>query len=236
MLLRHTFRQTARCLSTRIVVNEQFVRERITHDRDSLVKRLKKMGRFRFTKPLVDAAVIIPMCEVEGRLSILYTLRSPSLYHHGGQVSFPGGKVDDTDATRSHTAIRECEEELGIKRDKIDVWAELQHFPDRTETFCITPVLCFIRDFNMEELEPSEEEVGDVFTVPITHFLHPSNQGKTSFRNGWTFPTFPNTKHQVWGMTAVMTEILLSAAFSDFYKPKLRLPKKNQKTVEGIWL
>jgi len=45
--------------------------------------------------------------------------------------SFPGGKVEDSDATRSHTALRECEEELGISRDKIEVWAELQEIPDR---------------------------------------------------------------------------------------------------------
>ena len=64
------------------------MRERIVKDRDTLVKRLKKMGRFRFTKPPVDAAVIIPMCKVEGRLSILYTLRSPALYSHGGQVRY----------------------------------------------------------------------------------------------------------------------------------------------------
>ena len=89
ILLRHarcfSTRHT-RCLSTRITINEQFVRQRIVNDRESLVKRLKKMGRFRFTKPPVDAAVIIPMCEVDGRLSILYTLRSPALYSHGGQV------------------------------------------------------------------------------------------------------------------------------------------------------
>ena len=78
-------------------------------------------------------------------------------------------------------------------------------------------------------------QVSDIFTVPITHFLHPSNQGYTRFRNGWVFPTFPNCKHQVWGMTAVMTETLLSNAFSDFYKAKLRLPKKNQ-NLQEMWL
>lgn len=94
MLLRHTRHirclsiPITRCLSTRITINEQFVRQRILNDRESLVKRLKKMGRFRFTKPPVDAAVIIPMCEVEGRLSILYTLRSPALHNHGGQVRY----------------------------------------------------------------------------------------------------------------------------------------------------
>ena len=94
ILLRHTRHiryssiQINRGLSTRITINEQFVRERIVNDRYTLVKRLKKMGRFRFTKPPVDAAVIIPMCDVEGRLSILYTLRSPALYSHGGQVRY----------------------------------------------------------------------------------------------------------------------------------------------------
>ena len=56
--------------------------------------------------------------------------------------SFPGGKVDASDDSRSHTAIRECEEELGIRRDQVDVWAELQHFPDRvSETIKINDIL-----------------------------------------------------------------------------------------------
>ncbi|XP_066929903.1 mitochondrial coenzyme A diphosphatase NUDT8-like [Clytia hemisphaerica] len=227
--------QSVRQFTTRIVVNEQFVRQRILGDKEALIKRLKRGGRFRFTRPPKNAAVVIPLCEMDGRLSILFTLRSPHLYNHGGQVSFPGGKVDDTDASRSHTAVRECVEELGINRDKIDVWVELQEFPDRTRTFCITPVLCFINDLELEELKPSEEEVGDIFTTPITSLIHPSNQGYTSFRNGWTFPVFPNCKHQVWGMTAVMTEVLLANAFSEFYKMKLRLPDKKRKPFEK-WL
>ena len=43
--------------------------------------------------------------------------------------------MDDTDVSRSHTAVRECVEELGIDRDKIDVWVELQEFPDRVSCF-----------------------------------------------------------------------------------------------------
>uniref|UniRef100_A0A7M5UTG8 Nudix hydrolase domain-containing protein n=1 Tax=Clytia hemisphaerica TaxID=252671 RepID=A0A7M5UTG8_9CNID len=207
--------QSVRQFTTRIVVNEQFVRQRILGDKEALIKRLKRGGRFRFTRPPKNAAVVIPLCEMDGR--------------------FPGGKVDDTDASRSHTAVRECVEELGINRDKIDVWVELQEFPDRTRTFCITPVLCFINDLELEELKPSEEEVGDIFTTPITSLIHPSNQGYTSFRNGWTFPVFPNCKHQVWGMTAVMTEVLLANAFSEFYKMKLRLPDKKRKPFEK-WL
>ena len=72
--------------STRIVVNEQFVRHRVIDGREKLVKSLKQASRFRFTKPAKKAAVVVPLCKVDGRLSILYTLRTPGLYSHGGQV------------------------------------------------------------------------------------------------------------------------------------------------------
>ena len=74
-------------MSTLLTINENYVRERLFGDKEKLIKSLRSKGRLRFRdKPRLKAAVIIPICEVNGKVSFLFTLRAAGLYSHAGQV------------------------------------------------------------------------------------------------------------------------------------------------------
>ncbi|XP_046388508.1 uncharacterized Nudix hydrolase NudL isoform X2 [Ischnura elegans] len=95
------------------------------NNREKCVSRLQKMPAIRLKPgevPRRQAAVLVPICVANGRVSLLYTLRSSSMRKNASQVSFPGGMRDDTDRDLVHTALRETEEELGIPQDSVDVW------------------------------------------------------------------------------------------------------------------
>ena len=78
------------------------------------------------------AAVLIPVIGRDQEPTILLTRRSDDLNHHAGQVSFPGGRHEKSDSNMIDTALRETEEEIGLKRDAVEVIGELPKYETRT--------------------------------------------------------------------------------------------------------
>jgi len=79
----------------------------------------------------VAAAVLVPVVNQPGGPTLLFTQRTSHLHDHAGQISFPGGRVDDGDADRVATALREAEEETGIDRSRVQVIGRLPDFDIR---------------------------------------------------------------------------------------------------------
>ncbi|XP_058382225.1 mitochondrial coenzyme A diphosphatase NUDT8 isoform X2 [Diceros bicornis minor] len=149
------------------------------------------------------AAVLVPLCLVRGVPALLYTLRSSRLAgRHKGDVSFPGGKCDPTDRDVVHTALRETHEELGLAVPEEHVWGILQ---------------------------PTHDQVDEVFALPLAHLLQAKNQGYTHFCQGgrfsYTLPVFLHGPHRVWGITAVITEFTLQLLAPGAYQPRLAIPQ-----------
>ncbi|MEM8542308.1 MAG: CoA pyrophosphatase, partial [Pseudomonadota bacterium] len=91
-------------------------------------------GDFRFNPDLEkmirngaqrEAAVLIGVLEGANGPSVLLTERTAKLRSHSGQIAFPGGRVDDTDRTYAETALRECEEEVGIGGEHLEIVGEM---------------------------------------------------------------------------------------------------------------
>ena len=135
---------------------------------------------------------------------VILTKRSSHLKHHPGQIAFPGGKLDPTDASLEAAALRETTEEIGLPAECVHILGTLP--PHETVTgFRVTPFVGHVhRDFTTR---PEAGEVDEAFVVPLHHLLNPGNyliqsrlwQGQ--LRRYYTVPWGP---YYIWGATARM--------------------------------
>ncbi|XP_067658472.1 mitochondrial coenzyme A diphosphatase NUDT8-like isoform X1 [Haliotis asinina] len=170
------------------------------------------------------SAVLVPLCTVNGEPAFLFTLRSSSLRSHRGQVSFPGGKMDDTDRDPVHTALRETWEELGISMETVDVWGTMMDLPTRVPGGKVTPVIGYCGEVDVNRLSISEDEVELVFTRTIKSICEPKHNGLTQFRTspGYTLPVFLGGEHRIWGLTAMILHMALTTIAPGLYRNKIR--------------
>lgn len=92
---------------------------------------------------LRKASVLIGFVERPTGLNVVLTKRAAHLKHHPGQISFPGGKYEESDGTLYQTAMRETREEIGIQEDQIEILGQLPELVTVSK-FAVTPVLAFI--------------------------------------------------------------------------------------------
>ncbi|HLY04153.1 MAG TPA: CoA pyrophosphatase [Rhizomicrobium sp.] len=155
------------------------------------------------SQELVAAAVLLPIIRRRDP-TLLFTRRTDHLARHAGQVSFPGGRWHPDDSSLTGTALRETEEETGIESTRLAVTGFLDAYETGTG-FAILPVVALIDEgFS---LRPNTEEVAEIFEVPLTFLLDPSNCGKGS--REWrghqrAFYTFAWRGHTIWGATAAI--------------------------------
>lgn len=117
---------------------------------------------------LWDAAVLMPLVEVEGQLCVLFEQRAQNMRRQPGEICFPGGHVDSKDASFAITALRETCEEIGICQDRIKIIGELDALVTHSGPI-IHPFVGFLD--NMDNIKLSSNEVERVFTVPLKFFL-----------------------------------------------------------------
>lgn len=153
---------------------------------------------------LRPAAVLVPVVVREGGLTMLLTRRTDHLHDHPGQVSFPGGRVDEGDASPVAAALREAEEEIGLTRDRIQLLGQLPLY--RTGTgFEVTPVVGLVEP--PFDLKLDAFEVAEVFEVPLSFLLDERNHQRHSIevrgrlREYWAMPY---EGYYIWGATAGM--------------------------------
>jgi len=167
-----------------------------------------EMAELLGNTPRRPAAVLVGLREgVQPRLVL--TVRTDNLPSHAGQVAFPGGRSDPEDADAVATALRESEEEIGLARKLVKPIG----FLDRFETisgYCITPVVARIDP--EARLYPAPAEVAEVFEVPLSFFLEPTNLRRYTmeFRgHRRDMVEFVHGGHRIWGATAAMLFNLL---------------------------
>ena len=151
---------------------------------------------------LRDAAVLVPVVDRGPEATILLTKRTEKLRNHSGQIAFPGGRIDPTDASAEDAALRETEEEIGLDRSFIDVIGRMPDYMTGSG-YRVAPVLGIVRpDFL---LTINEDEVSDAFEVPLSFLMHPQNHFRDSgiWRNQERFfYRMPYHNWEIWGVTA----------------------------------
>ena len=161
------------------------------------------LERLRPTR-LVPAAVLLPIVERQGGLTMLFTVRAAGLRHHAGQVSFPGGRLDPGDPGPREAALRESAEEVSLAPGLVEVAGYLPNYLTITG-YSVTPVVGFVAP----EFEPAPDhtEVSEAFEVPLEVLLEPGNMMLRHKRYlGVRLPYFemPWGAHRIWGATAAM--------------------------------
>lgn len=115
-----------------------------------------------------SAAVLVPLVLVNNQLAILFEMRSTTLAWQPGEICFPGGRIETSDRTPMEAALRETTEELGIGRAQIQLIGSLPEIisPIGVRLY---PSIGYLH--NVQEMNPSPAEVGEVFTVPVEFLL-----------------------------------------------------------------
>ena len=151
---------------------------------------------------LTPAAVLVPIVDRGDRPTVLFTRRTDHLKSHSGQISFPGGRMEERDATPEATALRETCEEIGLTERDVEVLGRL----DVRETgtgYRVVPVVGMLAP--PLSLVPDENEVAEIFEVPLDFLIDPANRRfETRVRGNVErqFYAIPYEEYFIWGLTA----------------------------------
>lgn len=190
-------------------VLRQLLQDRKGRGLRSDVAIARSLGASDLSRPtseagLRSAAVLVPLVDRADGLTVLLTRRTDHLHHHAGQISFPGGRLEDDDASAEACALREAQEETGLPPQAVDVLGTLDDYVTITQ-FRVTPVVGVIAP--PLKLAPDPFEVAEVFEVPLAFLLDPANHQKVERTiNGQLRPYYaiPYQDYYIWGATAGM--------------------------------
>jgi 8-oxo-dGTP pyrophosphatase MutT (NUDIX family) len=163
----------------------------------------------------VHAAVLVPIILRASGATLLLTQRTAHLRDHAGQISFPGGRCEASDASPEATALREAAEEVGLAATQIEILGRLPEYHTITG-FLITPIVALVTP--PLNLKLDDFEVADVFEPPLEFLLDQKNhqrhqrefQGAT--REYWAMPW---QDRYIWGATAGMLVSLHHFLFAE---------------------
>jgi 8-oxo-dGTP pyrophosphatase MutT (NUDIX family) len=152
--------------------------------------------------PFSHAAVLVPLFKKGEDCHLLFTKRSDQVKYHKGEISFPGGVVDEEDLELINTALREADEEIGLKKSDVQILGILDDIVTITE-FIVTPIVgLFPYPY---PFKVSEVEIAELIEVPLSSLLRvKSFSEKEIIRGGQKeiVYAYQYEKHIIWGATA----------------------------------
>lgn len=152
-------------------------------------------------KAPIESAVLMPFVPKDDGWHVLLTVRSAQLKSHAGEVCLPGGKYDHQDQDLIGTALRETEEELHIASEDVSVVGHMPVFQTLTG-YAVTPVLGVLAEHQTWQ---ANEEVADVFTIPLTWLLDEAHYQQRALQRPYgtlNVLSLPYEGYDVWGATA----------------------------------
>jgi 8-oxo-dGTP pyrophosphatase MutT (NUDIX family) len=169
--------------------------------------------------------VLIPLFKTASEYGILFTKRTDTVDAHKGQISFPGGKVEDEDGSPLETALREADEEIGLSRKDVTVLGRMDDARTLSSNYIVHPFVGLIP--YPYDFKTSVQEVRELIEVPFQVFL----SGDSAWENtpvvyeGVTYQSlaYYYRGEVIWGATARIMRNLV-----DLVKRKLNLPVENR--------
>lgn len=193
----------------------------------------KKFEGFK-PKPMdyeVSFSVLVPLIEIDGELNLIFEVRSNSVAQPG-EISFPGGRIEEEESPRE-AAIRETSEELLLNKENIEIISELNYASSKSGAFVFT-FLGLIKGIDTYEIDYNTDEVSEIFFVPLSFFLekepeqyymnyypkadndfpyHMVNNGEGYKWESIRYPVYfyKYYNYIIWGMTAKITYSFIKA-------------------------
>ena len=168
-----------------------------------LEKLLIRLPEYQAPVAKVDAAVLMALTR-EDVPRLILTRRAQHMNSHAGEVAFPGGKCDSSDASIIATALREAHEEIALEPSRVQVVGELGIFTSRIG-MKVKPIIGLLDEMPMLQANP--DEIESIFTVPLDVFLHqkPSYDHKVKYMGvNIAVPSFKHEGYVIWGLTGYM--------------------------------
>lgn len=158
------------------------------------------------------SAVLMLFYEWEEMFHVPMILRNIYDGPHSGQISLPGGRVEDFDKDLVDTALREANEEVGIDRGQVEILGQLSEIYIAPSQFWVQPVVGFVH--GRPAFIPDHSEVQEVIEAPLPSFMDRKNVKMTDFKVGnmgtINVPAYDIKGHRVWGATAMMMSELVA--------------------------
>lgn len=157
------------------------------------------------------SAVLLPVFASKGETHLLFIKRSDRVAWHKGEIAFPGGRVEDSDASPLEAALRETEEELGIPRRDVVPLGALEPVATVVSGMLIYPHVGRLTAPPI--VRPDGYEVAEVIAVPLWHLLDPASRliGDRVVSGGTRrLPFYKYGEHEIWGATGRILESLIA--------------------------
>ena len=151
------------------------------------------------------AGVLLPLYDLGGELHVVLTKRTDRVEHHKGEISFPGGSQDPEDVDLAATALREGEEEIGLRREHVEIIGRVDDIVTVSQFHVSAYVGVLAPTASPYAWRPHAEEVAAVLEVPLTHLQDPASLVRQTIeRNGAILERegFRYHDHLIWGATA----------------------------------
>lgn len=158
-------------------------------------------------EPLREAAVLIPLVMHDAGPTVLLTRRTSHLQDHPGQISFPGGGIEQRDRDAIAAALREAEEEVGLQAESVEVLGAMPRYATATG-YLVTPVVGLVAPGLALAIDRFEVE--EVFDPPLAFLMNPANHERRLLEFGGVRRTFyampyeAGRRYFIWGATAAM--------------------------------
>ncbi|MCC7466265.1 MAG: CoA pyrophosphatase [Saprospiraceae bacterium] len=178
------------------------------HRVEELQKRLNPPDNAR------KGSVLLSLWQEEGQWHTALIRRTENPRdRHSGQISFPGGRHDETDGSLAHTALREAQEEVGIQPEKVEILGQLTELYIPVSNFSVYPFVGLLQEPPSFQMQAGEVE--QVFSPTLSHFLDPNIRQTADVLVGGQLqvrevPCFMVEDRAVWGATAMIISEFLA--------------------------
>lgn len=158
-------------------------------------------------RTLRPAAVLAPLVVRKTGLSVVFTRRADHLSAHAGQISFPGGRLNAGESAVD-AALRECEEEIGLSPDRVQIIGRFDPYETVTG-FQITPFVGIMQPDTRLRADPGE--VAEIFETPFDFLMNPANhvlEERMFAGQLRRYYAMPHEGRYIWGATAGLLKAL----------------------------